>query len=199
MPTSSSTRSGVAAEGDGHVVFAAGESPAGGADRDTVGASLVLPDHFAQLDAESIRHGPEVVLDWCDHSNGPANIRLTRLLGLEALPDLPLDHAGRGSYADVPPRLLAVDRRKPSQVGFDKGPDLVDLERADDDEGEIRRVGEAVQVEGGGCFEVDLLERCQVEDRPARMVLRQRDGQRVGEGDFGIGIPVLQVGLPSST
>ena len=116
-------------------------------------------------------------------------------LGLDALLDRPLDDALRRRHPPVLPGLLAIEGRQGGQVAVDEGLDRRQVQVADEDEGEVARVGEPVAEEGQRFLEVhlgDLLDRHGPE---AGLVPLHGRAQGVREDGFRALGPVLEVGL----
>jgi hypothetical protein len=83
-------------------------------------------------------------------------------------------HALRLVHADVAPLLLAVLGGQAGQIRLDERLELVLVDVAHEDEGEVAGVGEALLVDGERLVEVDLVDELGRHRLAAQVVLRHQ-------------------------
>src|SRR5690606_15049617 len=150
---------GVGAEGDGDLVAGPGLAGGAGAHPGAVGAAAVLAQLLAEADLEHLREGVEGVEVLALEVERAGEDDLGGGLGLPPPPhDAPHDAGGRAD-AEVAPLLLAAEAGERAEVALDEGPERLEVQAADEVEGEVARVGEAVAVDLEGARQVERVER----------------------------------------
>ena len=124
---------------------------------DAVGAPELLPDVSSSRDCSTSVIARSASLCASSYSNGPEKTIADLALGGDALLDCLFDDSRRRCDAEVTPGLVCVRRRQARDVGLDQRLDGVRRETADEDEGEIARVGKTGLVEGQRLCEVPLV------------------------------------------
>ena len=112
-------------------------------------------------------------------------------LGLDAAVHRLVDDAAGRLDANIAPVLLASDRGQAAQIGLDQRSYLLEIEGADEGEGEVGGIGEAIPVESVRHVKARLRRVALRGRRPGpRVVLAHGYRDRVEEGRRRIGAAV---------